>query len=66
MTPSAMRWCFPVLGLATAAALVTYHSASGQQRPPQAAPAAAAKLDLGLKVDMEAVPKNVAAAIKAG
>jgi hypothetical protein len=122
MTPSA-RWCC-FLSLAFAAALGTHHSASGQQRPPQAAPAPAAKLDssvranadrllaegmqifrndtfgseefwggkvklhqaiqgqkfggvgpgvspkqaleLGLKVDMEAVPKDVAAAIKAG
>jgi hypothetical protein len=124
MTRSAMRWCFTVLGLVMTAALVTHHSASGQQRPRQAAPAPAVKLDgpvranadrmlaegmqifrhdtfgsedfwggkvklhqsiqgekfggvgpgvspkqaleLGLKVDMEAVPKNVAAAIKAG
>jgi hypothetical protein len=122
MTPSAKWYC--VLSLALAAALVTHHNTFAQQRPKQAAPPAAAKLDtpvranadrmlaegmnifrfdtfgsedfwggkvklhqsiqgekfggvgpgvspkqaleLGLKVDMEAVPKDVAAAIKAG
>ena len=124
MTLSSAVWRLPVLGLAIAAALITYDGALGQQRSKQAAPAGQPRLDpavranvermltegmrifrydtfgsedfwggqvklhqaiqgekfggvgpgvspkqaleLGLKVDMEAVPGNVATAIKGG